>query len=137
LKTISHSGFITALKSGEAVVAIRCSSACLHCRLKGCCTAADEKLKQITVPVSDRQNLRLGQAVILSMDEHLGWFAVFFAYILPLLLVLSVLLSVLFLSENETLAALLSVGVLLPYYLLLAAFGKTFSNRFRLHITAE
>lgn len=73
-------------------------------------------------------SFHIGQAVTVSMDSRLAWIAVFFGYIFPLILVIGTLMISLQLSAGETTAAIASLAVLPPYYLLLALFKKYFLN---------
>lgn len=66
--------------------------------------------------------------------ENRGWIAVFFAYILPLLLVLSTLVITLIFTASETSAAIYSLAVLIPYYLVLMLFRRSFARRFSFKI---
>ena len=85
---------------------------------------ADSRLKDITLHAPETSHLYIGQKVTLAMDDRLGWLAVFFGYILPLIIVLTVLLATLAVTSSDTIAAVLSLGALLPYYILLAVFRK-------------
>ncbi len=64
------------------------------------------------------------------LKKSLGFKALFLGYILPFLLLVITLFTSLTITKNEGLAGLLSVGVLLPYYLGLYFFRKKISNTF-------
>ncbi len=98
---------------------------------------ADSRLKDITLHAPETSHLHIGQKVTLAMDDRLGWLAVFFGYILPLIIVLTVLLATLAATSSDTMAAVLSLGALLPYYILLAVFRKKISRHFNFRIISE
>ena len=137
LGNIFQPGIIASVAENKITVTVRCKSSCMHCQVKSNCAMADTRLKNITIPVEDTSCWRPGQKVMLALDEHLGWIAVFWGYILPLFLVFGVLFISLAFTADETLSGLLSLGILLPYYLMLAAFRKKLSNRFKIRILAE
>ncbi|MCX4348215.1 MAG: SoxR reducing system RseC family protein [Alphaproteobacteria bacterium] len=137
METSLQQGTITAIRGQEVTVAINCKSSCLHCQIKNNCTIADSRLKDITLHAPETSHLHIGQKVTLAMDDRLGWLAVFFGYILPLIIVLTVLLATLAATSSDTMAAVLSLGALLPYYILLAVFRKKISRHFNFRIISE
>ena len=71
------------------------------------------------------------------MDSRLGWWSVFYAYILPLILVLGSLFAILTATADETAAAAGALAVLVPYYLLLAAMKKRLLSRYAFRLKEE
>ena len=134
---VTHSGTVSEITPKEVSVTIRSSSACLHCQLQKSCTMADCRLKTVRVTTDKADSYHLGQAVTVSMDSRLAWIAVFWGYIFPLILVLGTLMISLQLSAGETTAAIASLAVLPPYYLLLALFKKYFFKYNSFKISAE
>ena len=70
----------------------------------------------------------------LSPASRLCGLIVLFAYVLPLMLVLSTLAVTWIFTADETAAAIYSLTILIPYYLVLALFRKSFARRFSFEI---
>jgi sigma-E factor negative regulatory protein RseC len=73
---------------------------------------------------------KVGDAVTLVMEERLGWLAIFYGFVLPLIVMVAVLIMVSAGGGSETEAALLGIGSLLPYYLLLYLFRQKIEKDF-------
>ena len=112
-------------------------SACLHCRLKENCTVSDCRSRNILVEADNPQRYAPGSRVTVLMDSRLGWWAVFYAYILPLILVLGSLFAILTATADETAAAAGALAVLVPYYLLRAAMKKRLLSRYAFRLKEE
>lgn len=112
---IEHEGIVEEINNQHIVVRIVNKSACASCHAKGACTAADlqDKLIDIYQSVS---NLRVGQKVMLIGKKSLGPKAVLLAYIFPLFLILATLIIVFYTTNNELLAGVISLAVLVPYF---------------------
>jgi sigma-E factor negative regulatory protein RseC len=115
-KRISHEGVISSMSEDRVTVKITSYAACTSCHAKGACNMAggeEEKLLHIPVPHPD---FRIGEKVSVILAQSLGFRALFLGYVLPFLLVLTVLLVMTAAGSNELLAGLASLAVLLPYY---------------------
>lgn len=76
----------------------------------------------------------VGQNVMVTIDEKKGWIAVAFGYIIPLILVLITLFTTNLITNDETAAGIYSLMILIPYYLILMLFKKSFTKRFDFRI---
>ena len=115
-KRISHDGVIASLSEDRVTVKITSYAACTSCHAKGACNMAggeEEKLLHIPVPDPDFQ---IGEKVRVILAQSLGFRALFLGYVLPFLLVLTVLLVMTAAGSKELLAGLASLAILLPYY---------------------
>jgi sigma-E factor negative regulatory protein RseC len=130
---IDHQGVIDRIEGDRAHVRIMSESACAACHAKGACSAADQEEKYIDVTV-DGNHYREGEPVRVEVSKHLGLKAVALGYFLPFLFLLVVLIGLLALGVPEMGAGLLSLGSLLPYYLLLYVFRKRIETKFTFSI---
>ena len=137
MSEIRHSGRIKKINEHQLEVEIQTGSACHGCAVRASCSLPDNAVRIIPVAPLPGKNYRLGEQVTVVMGESQGWLAVFMAFILPLLLVLAVLFSSLALWHNETLSALLSLLILLPYYLILYRFRNRLQKRFHFRLKGE
>ena len=105
---ISHSGIVETVSEG-----------CVACKVSGYCHAAEAKEKIVDVFGCDTAKYSTGQKVIVTASTTVARKALVLGFVMPFLLVIGVLVVVLFLTDNEGVAALAALGSLLPYYFLI------------------
>ena len=116
---IEHEGTIDNIKGNEYTIRITQSTACSECHAKGVCIAADTKVKMVDV-LDTSGRFKLNERVLLSGKTSIGYKAVLWAFVLPLILMIGVVFaSVSIWHVGELQAALLSLVALVPYYALL------------------
>ena len=133
----TREGTVSRILPHRVEVTVISVSACLHCRLKENCTVSDCRSRNILVETDNPQRYAPGSRVTVLMDSRLGWWSVFYAYILPLILVLGSLFAILAATADETSAAAGALAVLVPYYLLLAAMKKRLLSRYAFRLKEE
>lgn len=133
----TREGTVSRILPHRVEVTVISVSACLHCRLKENCTVSDCRSRNILVETDNPQRYAPGSRVTVLMDSRLGWWSVFYAYIWPLILVLSSLFAILAATADETAAAAGALAVLVPYYLLLAAMKKRLLSRYAFCLKEE
>lgn len=118
-KKISHSGIVESIQDGCVKVRIVQTSACAACKVASHCNAAESKVKIVDVFCCDTAKYEAGQEVVVSASKDVANRALLLGFGLPFLLLVSVLMITLRLTSEEGVAALVALGSLLPYYLLL------------------
>lgn len=117
--TITHLGIVESIRGSHLSVRIVQTSACAACSVKGHCSSADSKDKIIDIMDAEASSYQVGEQVRIVGEMSMGLMAVALAFIFPfILLVVSLFLFTAWI-ENELYAALLSLAVLVPYYLIL------------------
>lgn len=129
-QTVTHRGTVENVTGKHISVRIIQDSACSACSAKRMCNAAESKEKVVCVVSPEASSYRPGDAVLLTGSTEMGLAAVWWAYVLPLLLLLSALFFSVWLTGAEPLAALLAIGVLAAYYAVLYANRQRLTNRF-------
>lgn len=94
-------------------------SACTTCKVAGYCHAAESKEKMIDVYCDSATDYQVGQQVVVSTSGQVAVKALLWAFGVPFVLLMAVLLAVLLLTGNEGWAALGALAALVPYYALL------------------
>lgn len=112
---ILHEGIIKRIEEGKIIAGIISQSACATCHAKGACTASDIEEKEIEI-TSWEGHFSQGEKVVIVANESQGFKALFYAYILPLILLLISLIALTDILESEGIAALISLSLLVPYY---------------------
>lgn len=127
--TIEHVGIVQAISNSTATILITQQSACSSCHAKAACSAVDSAQKLVEAQTNG-QIFHEGQQVLVVGRSVVGLEAVFYAYIIPFILLLVTLILVFEYTHSELYAALLAIGSLLPFYLLLFLFKNKLSKKF-------
>ncbi len=124
---------IKTVRDNSLVVTVLTRSACSDCHAKQACSAADQKEKEINISC-DSSGYVPGQIVNVTIEEAQGMKALLFGYVLPLFIMILMMVIVFTYTSDEVLAALTSLGILIPYYAGLFFFRDTFKRIFRFGI---
>ena len=116
---IRHEGVVDSIGGQTVIVRITQSSACGGCQVRNMCRAAESKEKLVEVDMTGAESLSVGQTVTVVAGERMGMTAVLLAFGVPLLLLLIALIAAMRVSGSEKIAAIASIGVLVPYYIVL------------------
>ena len=116
---IRHEGVVNSIDGQKVTVRILQTSACAGCQASRICRAAESKEKLVEVETAGAESLSVGQKVTVVAAERMGITAVLLAFGLPLFLLLAALIAVMRATGNEMMGAVASIGVLVPYYIVL------------------
>ena len=117
---ISHSGIIEGIEGDCVKVRIVQTSACAACKVAGYCNATESKEKIVDVLCgSAAKNLTVGQPVTVTTSGQVAAKALLWGFGLPFVVLVTVLVLVLWLTDHEGTAALSGLAALIPYYILL------------------
>ena len=131
---IEHEGIIEKISSNQVTVRILQQSACSACHAKGACTLADSKEKLIDVADSSGR-FHENERVILEGKESMGYKAVVWAFVLPLVILITILVfATSRWNFSETEAAISALIALAPYYLILYLLRNKMANSFQFSI---
>jgi sigma-E factor negative regulatory protein RseC len=131
---IEHDGIVQDSGNGSVTVKISSASACSGCLAEGSCTMSGKEEKIINVTGS--YNVSPGDKVTVLLQQSAGFTALFLGYIIPLLLVVTLLAILISASVNELTAGLCSIGILIPYYSTLRLFRDRIGKKFTFTIKA-
>ncbi len=127
-----HSGVISKKSNGSLIVSLDENVHCESCRAKSTCGISESGSKEVEIPNSG-QSFTLNEPVNVVLKKGLGLKAVVWAYIFPFLLMVGTLIgSSLFLKE--WMAGIVSLLILIPYYLLLYILRNTFKKTFKISV---
>lgn len=134
MKKIEHEGIVDQISDKAIRVKIMSMSACASCHAKGACTVADMEEKEVEVPLAG--NYKVGQRVMVTGSTAQGLQAAWWAYILPIILLLLTLFVTFSLTGNEALAGFLALVVLVPYFGLIKLSEKFMKKTFQFTINS-
>jgi sigma-E factor negative regulatory protein RseC len=127
-ETIKHEGIVTKTNGESVTVTIISSTACSGCHAEGSCSMAGSTEKEIEV--IGNYNVGIGDHVSVLMKESMGFAALFLGYIFPLIAVILVLIVLVSSGIHELPAGLISVSVLIPYYLIIWLLRRKINDKF-------
>lgn len=130
---IRHKGFVKTVNEDSLIVNIVNQSACSSCHAKGACTVADFQDKEIEITHFSK-NYIPGQEVTILFQEAQGFTALFYGYVLPFVIVLLTLIISVSVTDNELISGLLSLAVLIPYYITLYFFRHLLKKVFKFEL---
>lgn len=129
-------GIVRQVLDGKVEILIKRTSACSNCHIRSACTAQDQK-DSVIVASDFPADLKVGDAVEIHMPTNQGLWATFWAFILPvLLLVLGITVATVFYFTEQTIA-LASGGGLIIYYFVLYVCRNLFDKYFSFHVTRK
>ena len=138
---IKHDGIVIAV-NGDGTVRVRIvqTSACAACKAKAMCASAESKEKEILALFvgeeakrreGERQDIKLGDEVVVMVQQKMGWKAILLAYMLPFIVMMTVVAignGLLGIREEVIgTAALCAMGV---YYIVLGLFKDKIQKDF-------
>jgi sigma-E factor negative regulatory protein RseC len=115
MKQIEHEAIVVESLNNHTTVKIVSQSACASCHAKSACTAAD--LQEKLIDVVSPESFVPGQKVMLIGNQVLGLKAAWWAYVLPVILVLATLIVSFAVTQQENLSGLLAILILIPYFI--------------------
>ena len=116
---IRHDGIVESVENGHVRVRIVQTSACAGCKVAAHCHTSEAKEKLVDVHVDkDTSRWHVGQQVIVTAQSSMASKALLIGFGFPLVLMLAVLVVLNTAGCGEGMTALLMLGVLIPYYII-------------------
>jgi sigma-E factor negative regulatory protein RseC len=126
--TIAHFGIVQKVEYNIAIVSISAVSACSGCHAEKSCTLSGREEK--IIKVSGTYNVKPGDPVNIIMKQSMGYTALLFGYLLPLISVLLALIILVAVNMAELYAGLISLSILIPYFTILYLFRRRINKEF-------
>ena len=128
---IKHLGIVESIDGSRLKVRILQTSACSSCSVKGHCSASEAKEKLIDVYNVLGLSCQSGQHVVISGTVSMGMKAVLLAFVIPFLVLVVSLFVCMMLTNDEMTSALISLCMLIPYYLIIYLCRGKLSRTFK------
>jgi len=126
--TIDHTGIVQVVNDESVIVTISSASACSGCHAEGSCTLSGKEEK--IIEVSGNYDVHPGDIVTILMKQSMGYTALFLGYLIPLFAVIILLITLISMKIPELIAGVTSIGILIPYYIILFFYRKKINERF-------
>ena len=126
---IQHSGIIESIIKDKALVRITQKTSCSDCHAKSVCLSSDKKEKIIEVNCLTGK-FAVNDEVIVSIQSSMGFFAIFLAFVVPLILVITSLAICISITGDEGISGVIGLSTLIPYYLILYVSRNKLEKKF-------
>jgi sigma-E factor negative regulatory protein RseC len=125
---IDHEGIVLSNEDNTVIISISSASACSGCHAEGSCNLSGQEEK--IIEVHGKYDVKSGEHVTILMKQSMGYLALFLGYLFPVIAVVTVLLTMISIKVPELFAGLISLAILLPYYIILYFFKKRINKKF-------
>lgn len=132
-----HEGKVVNISSNIVHVEIMINEACHHCAGKDSCMAFTSKERIIDVYCSNPNKYEIGEEVQVSMKTSLGYKAVVYAYLLPIILLVSTLIITNKLFKEQIVLVISIFIVLTIYFIILYILRKKINKKFKFSISKK
>ncbi len=134
-KKIEHPATVIEIKSnGNIIAKIISASACSSCNNKSSCGILTSETKEKLIEIKTENTYKIGQDIIIQMNQSLGNLALFIGYLIPLLLLIISIVILYNITSNEAIIGLTSIGILIPYYFSIYLLKNKLKNKFEFTI---
>lgn len=130
--TIEHQGVIISIDDKVAHVKIEQTSACASCHVKSVCGASEKSEKIIDANLMDA-SLKIGDQVTVIGQKSLGIQAILLAYVLPFIVIVSMLFIVNIFTTNELVIGTCALASLIPYFAVLRLMRNKIQAKFQFY----
>ena len=127
-EAVQHDGTVKKVDVNSVLVSIVSVHACSGCHAEGHCGLSGTEER--TIDVKGRYNVSPGDNVTILMKPATGYKAVALGYLGPLVIIITGLVVLAAMSVDELSAGLISVSLLIPYFLILYLFRKSINRNF-------
>jgi positive regulator of sigma E activity len=132
-EVIRHKAYVKQVNPDSLQVTVINRSACAACHARKACTVSDMQEKEIEITGFTKPH-RKGEEVTILFKESSGLKALFFGYIVPLLMLITALIIALRVTHDEGISGLIALAILVPYYITLYFFRHHLKKMFKFEI---
>ncbi len=127
---IGHDGIVKKISEQTIEITIVSSSACSACHARGACGMSETQQKTITA-VRPSFPVSVGERVTVYASLGNAVYSVVLAYILPTVILLTLLIIFVALGCNETASAGIALGGLVIYFLILYLYREKIGKKIK------
>lgn len=117
-RTVTQLGLVAHVYDSAVDIDLVRGAACGGCAAKSVCVA-DHTAERRTVRARVVGRVRVGEQVLVHMEERVGWLTVALTFIVPLCVAVATLFALLPQVSRQEFAGLAALAALVPYYLIL------------------
>jgi sigma-E factor negative regulatory protein RseC len=135
--TIQHRGVVERIEGARVFVKVERGTACQACHAKGLCgEQGEDRIIEVRTPYAS--TFERGERVVVALlKTKMGYSSVIWAYVLPLVVLMAVLLGSHALGATDGLSALLSILAVAVYYVVIYIMRRRFDRMIEFTIIKE
>lgn len=114
---------IVAISGDTIECVVECGDACKGCAARKVCGADSEQNRKTLTLISSNTNHKVGDIITIEISTAMGLRAVLLAYILPVIIAITLLLILQNLGASELTSGILALVSLVLYYIILKVFS--------------
>ena len=123
---------LSSIDGKVAHVKIEQTSACASCHVKSVCGASEKSEKIVDANIIDT-SLKVGDQATVIGQKSLGIQAVLLAYVLPFIVIVSMLFIVNIFTTNELVIGTCALASLIPYFAILRLMRNKIQAKFQFY----
>ncbi len=134
-----HSGTVTGNKGNVLSVDIIRQEACAHCNASSTCRVLNGKHRCLEIECKNASDFNIGDTVTVEISESTGHKAVFIAYVLPLIILVTALATAILCGASEAIATLIALCATAAYYVIIYLFKNKIKNwtKFKVRVKGQ
>lgn len=132
VSVISHEATVRSVEQDSVTVSLSPGVSCSGCMAERSCGMTGDSDRVIKIDGSF--DIHPGEKVEVSIKESQGYMALFLGYLLPLILVITTLIIFSIQHAGELVSGLASIGILIPYYIILWICRRFVGKKFSFNI---
>ncbi|MDR0368061.1 MAG: SoxR reducing system RseC family protein [Bacteroidales bacterium] len=132
---IHHTGKVIAVLPNEVRVEVERGDACASCTNKTSCMFGNTTTQIIPIKTPFASSFSEGEAVVVSMETSSGLKAVWYAYLIPFILLVASFVVFRCLFRSEPLQILLTLLFVAVYYFILYKTKNRMDKKFRFFVS--
>ncbi len=133
---IEHKAKVIDVQKNIIIAQITIKEACQSCEIRHKCGMSQSKKKNITIKTT-QQNIKIGDNITILLSEKQAKFALFWAYVVPIFLMIMTLILCLKNNITENTSGIFSIICLIPYYFGLWFYHNFFAKKITFEIKKE
>lgn len=134
-EVVNHVGKIVSATQNEVLVQVERGGACAGCSNKTACMFGDSTTQVIPIKTSHASSYVAGEEVTVSIQGSSGLKAVWYAYILPFILLITTFILVRLFIDSEPLQILFAFVPVALYYFILYKTRDKMDRKFNFSIS--
>ncbi len=134
-EVINHAGKVVSISQNEVQVRVERGGACAGCSNKTACMFGDSTTQIIPIKTSLAPSYAIGEDVIVSIKGSSGLKAVWYAYVIPFLLLIVTFIIIRMFLDSEPLQILLALIPMVSYYIILYKMKDKMDRKFNFSIS--
>ncbi|MFA9390440.1 MAG: SoxR reducing system RseC family protein [Prolixibacteraceae bacterium] len=128
-KEVTHTGLVKEINEKGIKVGLVVQSGCASCQINGSCNMSEVSNKEIDIECNPNE-FKVGQQVLVRLRSSQGMNAIFLGYVLPFLVLITIMIVVSNFTANEGIIGLSALASLVPYYFVLYLYRNNIKKNF-------